>query len=273
MISLYTGLFFYLLATGLAFWALRGGNPGVLMAARIFAGLGAGDHLYYLVRLGAKTGHFPVTGALEAYVFLSTFVMLIAFLLDWMKKWTSLLVATLPLAVVTTLLALALTMIPEGAGREMPTKASIWTGLHVSTALGSYGAFAIAFVASILYLIAQRQLKDHRAAAMLGLTPSLETVARVNRRSIGAGVALLAGGLLVGYLQARHVYGIESWWRNDPKIYLTTFTLAAYVAILILSFRPTFKGRRTALASCAGFLLVMATFWASVFWSDFHRFH
>ncbi|HLH27931.1 MAG TPA: cytochrome c biogenesis protein CcsA, partial [Acidimicrobiales bacterium] len=110
------------------------------------------------------------------------------------------------------------------------------------------------------------------AAAMLGLTPSLETVARVNRRSIAAGVVLLAGGLIVGYLQARHVYGLERWWRNDPKIYLTTLTLAAYVAILVLSFRPTFKGRRTALASAAGFLLVMATFWASVFWSDFHRF-
>ncbi|HEV3029334.1 MAG TPA: cytochrome c biogenesis protein CcsA, partial [Planctomycetota bacterium] len=222
---------------------------------------------------GARTGHFPVTGAIEAYIFLTTAIVLIALLLDWMKKWTSLVVAILPLAVVTTLLALALTLVPEDAGRPMPTASSVWTSLHVSTALASYGAFAIAFVSSILYLIAQRQLKDHAAAAMLGLTPSLETVARVNRRSIATGIALLAGGLVVGYLQARHVYGIEHWWRNDPKIYLTTFTLASYVAILILSFRPTFKGRRTALASAAGFLLVMATFWASVFWSDFHRFH
>ena len=273
MIPLYTGLLFYVLATGLAFWALRSGDRRVLQGARILAGFGAVDHLYYLIRLGAQTGHFPVTGALEAYIFLSTAVILLAFLVDWMKKWTSIFVATLPLAVVTTLLALALTLVPESAGKPMPTPASLWTGLHVSTALGSYGAFAIAFVSSILYLIAQRQLKDHAAAAMLGMTPSLETVARVNRRSIAVGVALLAGGLLVGYMQARNVYGIESWWRNDPKIYLTTFTLAAYVAILILSFRPTFKGRRTALASCAGFLLVMATFWASVFWSDFHRFH
>lgn len=273
MIYLYSGLAFYLLAAGFALWALRNGDQRGLQAARLGALFGGLDHLVYLVRLGIQTGHFPVTGAIEAYVFLSTAVILIALALDWMKKWTSLVVATLPLAVITTLLALALTMIPEGAGKESPAKASIWTGLHVSTALGSYGAFAIAFVASILYLVAQRQLKDHRAAAMLGHTPSLETVARINRRSIAAGVALLAGGLVVGYLQARHVYGIESWWRNDPKIYLTTVTLAAYVAILILSFRPTFKGRRTALASCAGFVLVMTTFWASVFWSDFHRFH
>jgi ABC-type transport system involved in cytochrome c biogenesis permease subunit len=273
VINLYSGLVLYLLACGFAFWALRSGDPRGLQTARLGALLGAIDHLVYLVRLGAKTGHFPVTGAIEAYIFLSTAIILIALLLDWMKKWTSLVVATLPLAVVTTLLALALTLAPENEGRPLPNASSVWTSLHVSTALGSYGAFAIAFVSSVLYLIAQRQLKDHAAAAMLGLTPSLETVARVTRRSIGAGVALLAGGLVVGYLQARHVYGIEHWWRNDPKIYLTTFTLAAYVAILILSFRPTFKGRRTALASAACFLLVMATFWASVFWSDFHRFH
>lgn len=272
MINLYSGLLLYAVAAGFAFWSLRSGDPRGLRAARLGALLGAIDHLVYLVRLGASTGRFPVTGAVEAYIFLSTAVILIALGLDWMRRWTSLVVATLPLSVITTLLALALTLVPESTAQPTPAVSSLWTTLHVSTALGAYGAFAIAFVSSILYLIAQRQLKDHTAAAMLGLTPSLETVARVNRRSIAAGVVLLAGGLIVGYLQARHVYGLERWWRNDPKIYLTTLTLAAYVAILVLSFRPTFKGRRTALASAAGFLLVMATFWASVFWSDFHRF-
>jgi ABC-type uncharacterized transport system permease subunit len=184
------------------------------------------------------------------------------------------LVATLPLSVVTTLLALALTGIPmQESPSTVQARSNIWTSLHVFTALGSYGAFAIAFISSILYLIAQRQLKDHTSASFLGIMPPLETVARITRRSIAAGVALLAGGLIVGYLQARNVYGIHSWWRDDPKIILTTITLAAYVAILLLSGRPTFKGRRTAVASVLSFFLVMATFWASVFWSGFHRFH
>jgi len=270
--NLYGGLVFYLVATGFAFWALRSGDRRGLQTARFGALFGAVDHLVFLVRLGAKTGHFPVTGAIEAYVFLTTAIIFTALLLDGLRKWTVLVVATLPLAVVTTLLALALKLVPQGAATPAPAGSSLWTSLHVSTALGAYGAFAIAFVSSILYLIAQRQLKDHTAASMLGLTPPLETVARINRRSIAAGVALLAGVLVVCYLQARHVYGVEHWWRNDPKIYLTTLTLAAYIAILVLSGRPFFKGRRTALASAAGFLLVMATFWASVFWSDFHRF-
>ena len=145
MINLYGGLLLYALAGGFAAWALRSGDRRGLQTARFGALCGAIDHIVFLVRLGAKTGHFPVTGAIEAYIFLSTAIILLALALDWLRHWTALVVATLPLAVTTTLLA--------------------------------------------------------------------------------------------------------------------------------LSGRPTFKGRRTALASVAGFFLVMTTFWASVFWSDFHRFH
>ncbi len=275
MINLYGGLVLYAVATAFAIWSVRRGDRRGLVTARFGALFGALDHVAYLIRIGVQTGHFPVTGAIEAYIFLSTAIILVALALDAMKKWTVILVATLPLAVTTSLLALALTGIPvENQGSPPPdSRSSLWTSLHVATALGSYIAFALAFVSAILYLVAQRQLKDHAAASTLGLIPPLETVARITRRAIAAGVVLLAGGLLVGYFQARIYYGIQSWWRNDPKIYLTTATLAAYLAILILSGRPTFKGRRTALASVAGFFLVMATFWASVFWSGFHKFH
>lgn len=274
MISLYGGLVLYVLATAFAIWSVRSGDRRGLQTARFAALFGAIDHTVYLVRIGIETRHFPVTGAIEAYVFLSTAIILVALILDWMRKWPVILVATLPLAVVTTLLAVALTGVSlHESATTLQARAGIWTTLHVFTALGAYGAFAIAFVSSILYLIAQRQLKDHTSASFLGIMPPLETVARINRRSIAAGVLLLAGGLIVGYLQARNYLGKGPEWRNDPKIYLTTITLATYIAILTLSGRPTFKGRRAALASVLGFFLVMATFWASVFWSDFHRFH
>ena len=80
-----------------------------------------------------------------------------------------------------------------------------------------------------------------------------------------------AGGILVGYAQARHVYN-RQFDRLDPKIILSTLTFALYAVVLALARRPGFRGRRTALASVAGFFLVMVTFWASIFWSGFHQF-
>jgi ABC-type uncharacterized transport system permease subunit len=101
--------------------------------------------------------------------------------------------------------------------------------------------------------------------------PSLETVARLNVRSIAAGVALLAGGIVVGYFYARQFYQ-RQFDRLDPKIILSCATLAAYLVLLALSRRPSFRGRRTALGSVLGFFLVLANFWASIFWSDLHRY-
>ncbi|HVR83845.1 MAG TPA: hypothetical protein VMU54_05995 [Planctomycetota bacterium] len=66
MINLYSGLVLYILASGFAFWAIRSGDRRGLQTARFGALLGAIDHLVYLVRLGAKNGHFPETGAIEA---------------------------------------------------------------------------------------------------------------------------------------------------------------------------------------------------------------
>jgi ABC-type uncharacterized transport system permease subunit len=131
----------------------------------------------------------------------------------------------------------------------------------------------MAFLSAVLFLVAQRQLKVHASGSALGWIPPLETVVRLMRRSVAVGVLLQAGGLLVGYLQARKVMGTGPEWRQDPKIWLTTLTLLAYVLVFAFSARPGFKGRRAALATAGGFVLVMLTFWASVFWSGFHRFH
>lgn len=266
-VLLWAGLLFYVYGTAFAFLAVRKGEARSLARARLGALIGAFQHALVLFSFGARTGHFPVTNAFEAFLFLATGVSLLALILDWYRKLSVLIVGTLPLAVVTTVLALLLP--PSTAARGA---SGIWTALHIFIALGSYGAFAIAFVSGILYLVEQRQLKEHAGASILGLMPSLETVQKVNVRAIAVGAALLAVGIVVGYLMARKVHGMASGWRVDPKIILSTVVLAVYASVLFLSTRPAFKGKRTAVASVLSFLLVVANFWASLFWSDIHRY-
>jgi ABC-type transport system involved in cytochrome c biogenesis permease subunit len=266
------GIVFYALGTARALATVRSAGRGGLGEVRLWALAGVLFHGLLLVHLGVAEGRFPVTGAFEAFVFLAAAVTLAALALDALRRLSIVLVASLPLALATGLLALLMTLTPSEGGLDPEGVSSIWTSLHVFVALGAYGAFALAFLAGILYMVAQRQLKERAASPVLGMMPALETVARINVRSIAVGVVLLAAGLLVGYMHARNVYAGGRAWRLDPKIILTTLTVVAYSVVLALSARPGFKGRRTALASVASFVLVMATFWASVFWSDFHRF-
>ena len=270
-VLLYAGLLFYAYGAAFALAAVKRGDAKALARARLGALIGAFDHALVLFSFGARTGHFPVTSAFEAFLFLSTAFSLIALILDWYRKLALLVVGTLPLAVVTTILAITLTFAPP-ARAPSPGGPGVWTSLHIFIALGSYGAFAIAFVAGILYLVEQRALKQHTAPQILGLMPSLEAVARVNVRSIAVGAVLLGVGIVVGYLMARREHGTGSEWRVDPKIILSTATFAAYAAVLVLSARPSFKGKRTAMASVLSFFLVMVNFWASLFWSGIHRY-
>ncbi len=271
-VSLYAGAALYALGTVGAWIAIRRENPSWRLGVRLAALLGAFDHGVVLVSLGARTGHFPILSAFEAFLFLAPATLLVALAIDALRRLPILTLATLPLSLVTSLLAIALSFAPPGSPPPPGTAASAWTALHVLVALASYGAFALAFVAGVLFLIEHHRLKHHSRGSILGLMPSLETVGRLNVRALAAGVVLLLAGLLVGYFQAREVYD-RKFERLDPKIILTTLTFAAYLAVLLLSGRPSFKGRRTALGSVLGFFLLMANFWASVFWSTMHRFH
>ena len=264
------GVLMYALGTLAGAAAARSGDRRRLAQARLCGVLGAVYHLIVLLSQGARTGHFPVTGAPEAFLALSSAVVLAALGIDALRRFSALLVGTLPLALITSLLSTVLLVAPSGP-EGPPPPPSAWIALHIFTALGGYLAFAVAFVTGILYLVAQRQLKDRTLPSTLGLMPPLQTLARLNLRSMAAGAILMAGGILVGYAQARVVYN-RDFDRLDAKIILSTFTFVAYVVVLALNRRPDFRGRRTALASVAGFLLVMVTFWASIFWSGFHRF-
>jgi ABC-type transport system involved in cytochrome c biogenesis permease subunit len=269
-IFLWAGLLFYVYGMAFAFSAVKTGDPRSLARGRLGALIGALDHAILLFSFGARTGHFPFTNAFEAFLFLSTVVTLLALILDWYRRLAVLVVGTLPLAVVTTILALFLA--PEAQPTAGPPTQGVWTALHSFIALASYGAFAISFVSGILYLVEQRQLKQHATTSILGLMPSLESVARVNVRAIAVGAALLAGGIVVGYLRARKQFGTGPEWRVDPKILFSTATFLVYVVVLGLSARPSFKGRRTAVASILSFFLVIATFSVSLFGSGIHRF-
>lgn len=134
--------------------------------------------------------------------------------------------------------------------------------LHMTCAFLSYGAFLVACVSAVLFLIQERQLKRKTLGALFHRLPSLGALDRVNFIAISAGFALLSLGLALGMVGVRVWMG--RWWTGDPKEYLTLMLWALYLALWLLRLRSTLRGRRVALLSVLGFgLIVLAMLGAS----------
>jgi ABC-type uncharacterized transport system permease subunit len=253
-------------ATGLGFLAVRRQSAGPLQGARILAGVAALILLAVLVRRGIELDKPPLVSRFDTHLLVSLFLIAAALGLDLLRSMPILTIGALPLALASLILAAA-----TGEPRDpaAPFAATPVAGVHAVLILCAYVAFAVAFVTALLFLIEQRQLKAH-GGAPLGLLPSLETSYRMTLRSVVAGVVLLAGGILAGYMYAREKL-TGSGWRMDPKIIVTSAVWVGFLIVAILSSVPSFKGRRTAVASAFCFVISMAASWIASFWSGFHK--
>ena len=130
--------------------------------------------------------------------------------------------------------------------------------LHTICSLISYVAFLVAFIAGLLFLIQERQLKRKTMGLLFHGLPSLELLDQLNFAAIGAGFWLLSIGVASGLVESRQLLG--QWWTGDPKEYLAVGVWASYFILWLMRLRATLRGRRVALLSALGFSLVLFTF-------------
>src|SRR5258706_9552801 len=185
------GLLCFALATGLGLWGARPDRRAGVLAARAAALLGALLLGLLLLRRGLAAGAFPIAGRFETQIFVASILVLIAVGIDLLRGLPVVTVGAAPLAFMTVIVAMSVGAPSEGS----TAPGSAWVGLHVLATLVAYGLFELAFVAGLLYLVEQRQLKGGAAAPLLGIMPSLETLYRLLRRSLEGGVALLTVGV------------------------------------------------------------------------------
>jgi len=131
----------------------------------------------------------------------------------------------------------------------------VWA--HTVCSLLSYAAFLTAFVAGVLFLVQERQLKRKTMGVLFRRLPSLQALDRANFLAIGVGFALLSLGTAFGFLGAGRLLG--RWWTGDPKEYLTVAMWGSYLALWLVRLGATLRGRRVALLSILGFGLVLFT--------------
>jgi ABC-type uncharacterized transport system permease subunit len=130
----------------------------------------------------------------------------------------------------------------------------LWSWVHLVTAYGGAAAFAVAGAAGVMYLILSHRLRHSLALAGPNLG-SLERLEHLTMAAVTLGFALLTVGAITGFVQLL--------FENRPtpagKVVLTAAVWVVYAIVLHSPIIPTVRGRRAAVLSIVGFVLMVGT--------------
>ncbi|MBI4355855.1 MAG: cytochrome c biogenesis protein CcsA [Candidatus Omnitrophica bacterium] len=129
--------------------------------------------------------------------------------------------------------------------------------LHIALSIFSYGAFLIAFVSGILFLVLERQLKHKQLGRLFRWLPPLSLLDRLNYLSITIGFGAFSIGLVLGTILA--VQSLGAHWLSDGKVWLSMVTWVAYAVLWSIRVSSSLRGRKVAILSILGFSLVLWT--------------
>jgi cytochrome c-type biogenesis protein CcsB len=173
-----------------------------------------------------------------------------------------------PLAAFLMIISYAM---PWVEGPVKPVFKSLWLTVHVGTVFIGNGLFAIAFLAAIMYLIQEHQIKRKRLGSVYARLPSLATLDSINYYSLIYGFPFLTLGMITGSIYAQ--YALGKYWQWDPKEVWSLVTWLFYGALLHERLVVGWRGRRAALMSIICFCILIFTFVGASFWlGGYHSF-
>jgi ABC-type uncharacterized transport system permease subunit len=237
--------------------------------ARVFLGASVSGFVFHFVSLaemlGAAHRWVPV-GAREMQSLLGLLIVG-AFLLTWTRyRAVSFGLFAMPLAFLMVVFpAIGL----EKYTFSSPVVRNGWIIVHVCALLAAYAALIFSLLASFLYLIQEKRLKDRARPSFLAWLPPLETMNQIGQRALIIGFHCMTLGLLIGSLIAQSSIG--SAYFRDPKVLLSFAMWLLYIAILLVRRSTGLRGRRAVFLSSVVFL-VMLSVWAANLFSSVHRF-
>ncbi len=144
-----------------------------------------------------------------------------------------------------------------------------WLFLHVALLLAAYAALLISLMASVLYLVQERRLKQKRTSQARSWLPPLETTDQIALKSLLFGLPCMTAGLLIGSVVALETIGPRFF--ADPKVLLSLAMWLVYIAMIFIRRHSGLRGRRAIYLSGFVFLIVLAV-WAANQLSVVHRF-
>ena len=131
-----------------------------------------------------------------------------------------------------------------------------WGVVHGTLILLAAVGVSVGFLASVMYLVQARRLRNKVNPGRVVPLLSLERLETMNRRALTLTFPLLTAGLLVGLLILRHGHDLGDNWQS-VKVVSTTGLWVVFLVLLYLRYGAHIPPRRLAVLSIAAFGLLL----------------
>jgi HemX protein len=245
----------YLLAAALLALSLARGDRRLAGAATWITGAAALSHAGGLASYLMLWGELPLVG-------LGPSLSVLAFLVGLGTLGVATLGRTGPLGLVlvpvgATLVGVALVVGVEPSGEPLAFR-GVWFALHVLLALAGYAGLTVAFACGLMYLLQFRELKNKHFGAIFRFFPPLDTLDRMGKWALVAGLPSLTLALALGWAWTERFH--HSMGAANPKIVWGVLTWLLLLAALLARAGGGRRGYRGAVASVVAFVVAVAAY-------------
>ena len=239
--------------------ALRAGvfRPGRFNFLAI--GLGFVFQTAFLSVRGHELGRCPLTNLFEVFIFLAWSVALIYMLVGPAYRLSLMGAFTAPLVVVLQGFAL---MAPIDVRHPVKLPANPSLEFHASVSLIAFGAFALACVAGVMYLVQERQLKTHHLRSIFYHLPPLTDLFAAITGLLWWGFVLYTVGIASGFFTGRPLPRVQ--------VVAAIGVWLLYAAILQGRYLRRIAPRRVAALCIIGFSVALTLLWGITFSAQTH---
>ncbi len=205
-------------------------------------------------------GHIPVSNLYEVFILFAVITALLY--LFYERRYQTRTLGGFVLLVISAAVAFQLWYAFERGAHEIqplvPALQSYWMKIHVPANFVGYGAFAMAAMIGVAYLLTAWRQEVNPRGLMANTMPSLSMMEDLMYKSIALGFAFFTVATILGALWAAEAWG--GYWSWDPKETWALIVWLNYAAWLHMRMTKGWHGRPMAWWSVIGLFVTLFAF-------------
>lgn len=223
--------------------------------------------------LGADIGHIPVSNLYEVFILFAIITALLYLHYEQHYQTRSLgaFVLLVISAAVGFLLWYTFDRHADGIQPLVPALNSYWMKIHVPANFVGYGAFSLAAMIGLVYVLKSRARDANPEGLLSARLPDLDLLDDLMYKAIALGFAFFTLATILGALWAAEAWG--GYWSWDPKETWALIVWLNYAAWLHMRLTKGWNGKPMAWWAVIGFFVTLFAFLGvNMFLSGLHSY-